>query len=364
MAERDMADFTFDVSGFNAAMKTIVGGMGNIEKAIKSGAGTSEKHIGGALLKFNVLWSVITSSFRGFSNIIKENIPEIGQTFDIAKNIIMKNLLWPLRKELIPILNQVLRWVTDNRAMFVQLGSVLVNVFRLVKTLFTTILSLLKPIMDVIKEEMRSIFGDTAKSIADTLNLITLKITATIIYFRSVLRPVFVEIGGIVKSAIDDIRGFFDALTQGAGGAGSAINAIDLLKDSLIGIKEALIIIKPTLEMIGRAVGSVFQMAGLDLQAIKDIKETGSIRTETREKASAVGYKSKVEEQIKKGGGPTGQQLLMPGRGGSTINMNFGDINLHSSAVSSKEDANILADELDKRIKDKLIKDRVLQGAQ
>ena len=103
-------------------VKGLSGKTGNIKEKItglkKSSQSMASTFIGG-LKSMAIRAGLVALAFKSIQGILN-SMPEIGKTFGIAKDIFMKNLLWPLRKFILPYLQRLLDWVRTHRLMFVK----------------------------------------------------------------------------------------------------------------------------------------------------------------------------------------------------------------------------------------------------
>lgn len=214
-------------------------------------------------------------------NKVNRFLPEIGQTFSVVGDIIMRNLLWPLRKELVPYLQKLLDWTRDHRGMFVKWGYVLVNVFNVVKTVFMTIYNFLAKIAGSIWEIITGKVFKGAKDITEMINIILLKIASVFWYFNKVISPFLDKIwkffSGTFGAIFDDIltlaKSFWTEFNKVAKDLGLWQKLEDLLK-SIKGLMEDL---KPVAEALGKILADAFgQVLKLSLDNFK--KEIDNIR--------------------------------------------------------------------------------------
>jgi phage-related protein len=170
--------------------------MGNMVQSISKGVMSAVAKIG-----------LIAGAFKGIQGIVKQ-IPEIGQAFEIAKNEIMKNLLWPLRQAVMPLLQKMLDWVRDNRGMFVKWGMTLVNIFNTVIKVGSEFFGLLSKIWNTISGLMGNIFGVTVKNMDQAVNILSFKLTAAIMLISTLIDSFVGAMKGIeapVKNIISNI---------------------------------------------------------------------------------------------------------------------------------------------------------------
>jgi hypothetical protein len=130
---------------------------------------------------------------------IQQNIPEIGQTFKIAGDIMAKNLLWPLRLQLIPLLQKLLTWTKDHRADFLKYGVVIANVFKAIMVGVNVAASLLKTFAKAFSEAFN------IKNLSDFINIASLKLALIFGILRAQLEPLVVAIARATAALVKDI---------------------------------------------------------------------------------------------------------------------------------------------------------------
>jgi hypothetical protein len=212
----DDVELTFNPNMFLQGVNKLTGSMIQLESSMKK-FGTS----GNAKMKsVNVSALSLLKGFtliQGAVGLVRKamtKIPEIGRSISIAGDIIMKNLLWPLRKELIPILQKMLDWVRDNRAMFVKWGMVVLNIFRILKSFVMGVFNLVKRIWQSFAKSMSDIFGKSQQSISDLANLVLFKISAVISFITVSLEPVAEFIGKIFAVMAKSGKAWLEGLTK------------------------------------------------------------------------------------------------------------------------------------------------------
>lgn len=194
MADRDVA-FTFDPNSFQNGVNQIVGAMGALAKKSSNVAAQVTKGFSGVLKKVGLVGLAVKSV-----KFVLDQIPEVGKAFGIAKDIFFKNLFYPLRRFLMPLLQKMLNWVRDNRGMFAKWGAALVNVFRVVGRGVQIVFDFGKKILDTVRRIFSFIFGDTRNSIEDIINVITFKLAAVVNFIKILFEPIINTIlSGIEK---------------------------------------------------------------------------------------------------------------------------------------------------------------------
>jgi methyl-accepting chemotaxis protein len=153
--------------------------------------------------------------FQIFKSLIAE-IPEIMTVFKIAGDIIQRNLLFPLRTKLIPLLQKVLDWVKNNRTFFVKLGEVIANTF-------TAAIGIGKAFLKVVKSITESFFkglGVKTESfftrITEKINLLLFKAVGISQLIAATIGPVLSSLseflGTLTKFVIEAGKSFFEGL--------------------------------------------------------------------------------------------------------------------------------------------------------
>lgn len=214
MPESDIT-FTFDASEFKTAMDGISKNMGSIAKNTQNVSKKMGQSMGKTITALGLKFGLIIGAIKGMASAAKNFIPEIGMTFQIAGNIFLKNFLQPLRMQLLPILNRILKWFRDNRSVFVKLGGVFLNALKtavqLLKTIFSLLKKALQPIIDIVKKAL----GGTVNDIGDAINLILVKIVAFAIFLEDLLAPVFGGLGDLIQALIGWVEQLGAGLTKG-----------------------------------------------------------------------------------------------------------------------------------------------------
>lgn len=217
------ATFTFDPTSFLNGIKSIVSAMGQMEKKGNESSGKIEKaiHSNGKAIS-NVAGQLIKKvagiamAYMGLRAIMSR-MPEIGRTWSIAGDIMMRNFLYPLRKEILPYLQKILDWTRDHRIMFVRWGNQLVNIFRIIKNIVSTLIDTLKRMWERLSEGLERIFGKSIKSMEDMVNIMMFKLSALCQFIMILLQPVFDFIIDSFVTIIQWVKAFSDGFVEGMG---------------------------------------------------------------------------------------------------------------------------------------------------
>ena len=218
----DDVSLTFDPSSFINGLKKITEAMNGFESKTKEKGEqvnkTSEGMSSFMVAKGMIMGQALMGAFNKAFNFIKNGLPEVGRSMGIASDIIQRNLLWPLRKELAPILQKMLDWVRDHRAMFVRWGGVLVNIFRAVVQVMKGFISMWNALISPIADKMKSLFKNTGGGISDIFNIVLFKITAVIMFLQMAFMPLIKKMGDTIAWAIELVASFFRGFSNGIAG--------------------------------------------------------------------------------------------------------------------------------------------------
>lgn len=167
------------------------------EKVIRESS--LKKFTAWTVAKGQLLASMIAGTAMKVWSVIQQNIPEIGQTFKVAGDIMAKNLLWPLRLQLIPLLQKLLTWTKDHRADFLKYGVVISNAFKAIMVGVNMAASLLKTFAKSFAEAFN------IKNLSDFVNIVSLKLALIFGILRAQLEPLVAAIGRATAALVKDI---------------------------------------------------------------------------------------------------------------------------------------------------------------
>lgn len=237
MAKSDV-DFTFDTTAFKNGLKQVAGGIADVSKNTVNMAKNVSRGVINAAAKIGLL----KLAFRGVQAVIRE-MPEISKAFGIAKDIIMKNFLFPLRKAIFPMLQKFLNWVRDNRAMFVKWGQTLVTIFRVASRAIGRVIEIGKGLLRTFGDFFNKTFGTQIKGMNDLLNIISFKFAVAVEFLSRLLKPIVDMIKPIIAILLKNIKKIAEPISNIAG---NIIEIVDGLLsaegsgESLVGIFESI----------------------------------------------------------------------------------------------------------------------------
>lgn len=187
-----MADvaFTFDPKPVLDGVRRINRGMNEMTARVGQSAQSMSRAVSRGILRAVALVGTAVAAFKGMSAVVKQHIPEIGETFKVVQEIFFKNFLWPLRQELMPILQRILDWARDNRAVFVRWGQAVANVFRAVVRVARQVVEWGRGIFEILGATFQRLFGDQVRSWEEAWNLLTAKIAVAAAFMGHLIQGV------------------------------------------------------------------------------------------------------------------------------------------------------------------------------
>jgi hypothetical protein len=194
MAEEGEARFTFDTKPFMDGLKNIGDGFNKTFSAAKK--------VGGAIV------NALATPFQKAAFAAQKAMPIVGQTFDFVKDVISRNLFAPLQRELLPLLQKLIKWVTENRPLFVKWGQVIANVFRGVWEAAKKVWEVVQAIFDMITKALSKNFGGAFRDIDEVINTIVWKAVMLLLFLtesfknaQAKFEPLITAIVGFVARA-------------------------------------------------------------------------------------------------------------------------------------------------------------------
>lgn len=254
------------VSVIASTPKTAGPAMGKISKQAGGMGKGVGKVAGGMKMGFGKLLGVLallSLAFFALKSAIL-SLPEVGRTFAIAGNIFKRNLLAPLRKELLPLLNKLLAWVRDNRKAFVAWGEHIATVFRIAFQLGKMFFKAIGTIFKAIGESISAFFGSTTQSLMDTLRVILTKITFVILFVMILLEPVFELIGKIIGFLIVGVANLVGWFIKGFLDIAEALDLSTDFKNMIKAFDEFIDAAAPLLDVlkfVGYVIGVIIGVA-------------------------------------------------------------------------------------------------------
>lgn len=229
------------------------GGTGLPIDDMLGGKGGGALKMAGAIMKIAAILGVVV----GLVKSVLDHIPEIGRTFKIVGDIFFRNFLYPLRQEMIPLLQQLLDWVRDNRAMFVRWGNTVANIFRAIVSIAKLLWDNLKALWTSFVEELQKSFGILLNSIEQSANILLFKATAVIQFIVIALKPFFSFIGKMFAWIIGLVKDFIDGFMAGLGDLTPALDDFKKTLQFLQPVLNALAVVGKVLRRVFRGIGII-----------------------------------------------------------------------------------------------------------
>jgi len=287
MAATADVKFIFDTSSFKKGFATIGAGFNKITTSIKNktakissgvtslfkknvqstkglteGTKAVSSGVFSALTKFALLGGAIIGAFSLAKGVLTKFVPEIGVTLGIAKDIFFRNLLFPLRKFLLPILNKILDWTRRNRAAFVKWGAVLVNIFKVVIAGAKLVFNIVKGLFTAVVDSITAVFGKTTNTITEIINVVIFKLATLFAFLEVLLAPAFKAITevftGIVTAVKTFASAFIDSFTNVFKKIGGGMDLFGDFGEIVDELLEILDLLAPAFKLIGTILGGVF----------------------------------------------------------------------------------------------------------
>lgn len=247
MANANESVFTFDTTPFMDSLNKMEK---SVSKAAHNLAGigkTIEQAVGGAIAK--AARSVAGLAAGVFSvNAALKAMPAIGKSFEVMKDILTRNLFYPLYKEIIPVLNNMLKWVTDHRALFLQWGAVIRNVVIAVADVVEKLYQGFKKLASAVFSGLKDALGLQTDSFDEVLNILVLKMYVMLIYVERVAGKIMATLGPLVSWLVKQIVDIATVIGDWALELGTAIvetglfnAALETMKSLFTGIKNIAI---------------------------------------------------------------------------------------------------------------------------
>lgn len=170
-----------------------------VQKSDKEAPGSVPKESGGgfgalAVAKGMALYNAGVGILQRGLGAISQQMPFLSQSFEMAGTIFAANLVYPLAKELMPLVKEFFGWIQKNRINFVSIGTLLVSGFRIVKSVVTGAFSLIKTLWTSM---MDTIGGAklTFSGFINYMNFLMLKVVFLFTFIQILLEPIFKGIG-------------------------------------------------------------------------------------------------------------------------------------------------------------------------
>lgn len=208
MPDNDLS-FTFNTKFFEQGIAKVSKGM----QSLQTTANTVAKGITKGLTTMVVKIGSVVAAFKGLKGVLNQ-LPEIGKAFGIAKDTFLKNLLFPLRMQVLPLLQKMLDWVRDNRTTFVKWGVAITNVFRVIVSAAKRVIAAGQEIFEKISGIFKRLFGDQVKSWEEAWNILIFKLAVGAEFIGAIAQRVLGFFGELVERFGPDILSLFGGIAK------------------------------------------------------------------------------------------------------------------------------------------------------
>jgi hypothetical protein len=258
MAEESEVAFNFDIKPFMDGLKKVNQGftktfseVSKIGKSIATAIMTPFQKLKEVVKIGKGIATAIMAPFQKIKKEALNAMPIVGQAVDFAKDVFTRNLFAPLQRELLPILQQLMKWVTDNRTTFIKWGQVIANVFRGVWESAKIVFNVVKSIIDMITKSLLNHFGGAFATIEELVNTIVWKVTMVMLFLAASLekilpsfQPLIDGIIGFVGTAVSKFLEIGSSMLQAWNDGGNfekLITAVQLALEGIGAIIDAVV---------------------------------------------------------------------------------------------------------------------------
>jgi hypothetical protein len=238
----DEARFPFDVKKFQKAvdaMNKSISSMGDkMDKFGKTMSSSVSKGIMNATAKIGLL-------VKGFKSVMK-NMPEIGQAFKIAGDIMSKEFFFPIRQQIMPYLQKMLDWVRDHRALFAKWGQAVADVLKTVIDVGKTLWKTFKDVVTLLTDSLQRGLGTSFKSLDEFISVLQVKISFVTLLLGDAIEAMFekiaptfeyvIEKGAEILSFFTDLLSSWTSLNKDGASLGTVLNKLYSVFDKIVHI--------------------------------------------------------------------------------------------------------------------------------
>lgn len=195
----DEAKFPFDVKNFQKAVDQMSKSVTSMETKLNKFGSTMQKSVSKGIMSATTKIGLLVKGFKS----ITKNMPEIGQAFKIAGDMISKEFFFPIRQQIMPYLQKMLDWVRDHRALFTKWGQAVADVLKTVIDVSKTLYNTLKDVVKILTDSLQKGLGTSFKSLDEFISVLQVKIS-----FVTLL------IGDAVKAMVEKIAPTFEYIVE------------------------------------------------------------------------------------------------------------------------------------------------------
>lgn len=195
----DEVKFPFDVKNFQKAVDQMSKSISSMGDKLNKFGGTMQKSVSKGIMSATAKIGLLV---KGFKSMMK-NMPEIGQAFKIAGDIISKEFFFPIRQQIMPYLQKMLDWTRDHRALFAKWGQAVADVLKTIIDVGKTLWNTLKDVVKILTDSLQKGLGTSFKSLDEFISVLQVKIA-----FMTLL------IGDVIKEMVEKISPTFEYIVE------------------------------------------------------------------------------------------------------------------------------------------------------
>lgn len=210
----DEAKFPFDVKGFQKSVDQMSKAISSMETKLNKFGGTMQKSVSKGIMSATAKIGLLV---KGFKSVMK-NMPEIGQAFKIAGDIMSKEFFFPIRQQIMPYLQKMLDWVRDHRTLFAKWGQAVADVLKTVIDVGKTLWKTLKDVVTILTDSLQKGLGTSFKSLDEFISVLQVKIAFVTLLIGDAVKEMFEKISPtfefIVEKGAEVIKFFTDLVSS------------------------------------------------------------------------------------------------------------------------------------------------------
>lgn len=248
-------EFPFDISSFMKKAVEMEKSVANISKRMDNFGKTMKNSVTKGIIGATAKIGLLVGAFKS----VMKNIPEIGQTFKIASDIIAKEFFFPIKQQIMPYLQKMLDWTRDHRAMFAKWGQSVAQVVKTVINVGKELWKVFKDVTSILVDSLQKGLGTSFKSIDEFINVLSVKISIITILLGDMMSGLFeiisptfeyiIKTGAKVLSFFGDLLGSWIQLNENGDSLGTVFTKlydvfdkiVHIIGDALSGFIEGLI---------------------------------------------------------------------------------------------------------------------------
>lgn len=209
----DEVKFPFDVKNFQKAVDQMSKSISSMGAKLNKFGGTMQKSVSKGIMSATAKIGLLV---KGFKSMMK-NMPEIGQAFKIAGDIISKEFFFPIRQQIMPYLQKMLDWTRDHRALFAKWGQAVADVLKIIIDVGKTLWNTLKDVVKILTDSLQKGLGTSFKSLDEFISVLQVKVAFMTLLIGDVIKEMFNKISPTFEFVVEkgsEILNFFTSLAS------------------------------------------------------------------------------------------------------------------------------------------------------